>query len=83
VTNAVYTTSEECGEHLRCRAVLHAEELSIYQFWFRNDARAFAESLGASGHQSDWIVLRYEDAKSDRPGELSYAGIIDGMWTSE
>lgn len=82
VTKALDTTSEECGAHLRCREALQAEELSIYQFWFREDAREFAESLGASAHQSDWIVLRYEDANNNEPSEPSYAGIIDGMWTS-
>jgi hypothetical protein len=83
VTNAVDTTDEVCGPRLRCRAALKADELSIYQFWFRKDAREFADSLGSAGHQSDWIVLSYEGAGTSDPSELSYAGIIDGMWTSQ
>ncbi|MDR6416452.1 hypothetical protein [Pseudarthrobacter sulfonivorans] len=82
-TNARDVTGEVCSAQVSCRAAIMADEIAVYQFWTKRAAEEFAGTLGDDGYQSDWIVLRYEDAGTMTSTDLSYASLIDGMWTSD
>ncbi|SOE72260.1 hypothetical protein SAMN06296378_2433 [Salinibacterium xinjiangense] len=84
VTNPRDITADACATNNACIAVVRSEEIAIYRFESPNEAEKFAETLGENGYQSDWIVLEYPGAKFDTdPTKLSYAGLIDSMWTSD
>ena len=84
VTDPRDITAEACSGKDGCSTAVRADEIAIYRFDDREDAARFATSLGDNGHQSDWIVLEYPEARLDTDiTELSYAGIVDSMWTSD
>ncbi|TFD72959.1 hypothetical protein [Cryobacterium gelidum] len=84
VTNPRGITADGCASNDDCIAAVRSEEISIYRFESPNEAEKIAETLGENGHQSDWIVLKYPGAKFDTDlTKLSYAGLIDSMWTSD
>lgn len=84
VTDPRDVTDERCGAAVPCREALQANEVGIFSFDEKEDAAAFAGTLGSNGYQSDWIVLEYEGAANDwDSARLSYAAIVDGMWSSE
>ena len=81
VTNPV---DESCATIDGCSGAVRADEISVYRFDTPREAAAFADTLGDDGYQSDWIVLEYPQARLDSDStELSYAGVVDGMWTSD
>ncbi len=82
VTNPRDITAEACTGAVRCRAAIAADEIAVYQFWTRSAARDFAATLGDNGHQSDWIVLNYDNARKSNDGGWGYGFLIDNMWTS-
>ncbi|GAA3404549.1 MULTISPECIES: hypothetical protein [Pseudarthrobacter] len=83
VTNARDVTSEVCSAQVSCRAAIVADEIAVYQFWTRGAAQEYARTLGEDGYQSDWLVLRYEDAGKMTNSDMSYGSLIDAMWTSD
>lgn len=84
VTNSRDITAEACRGEGACSVAVRAEEIAIYRFDDREDAATFVASLGDDGYQSDWIVLEYPHAAFDTDTtKLSYAGIVDSMWTSD
>ena len=84
VTDPRDVTAVACSEENPCSEAIRADEIAIFRFDDRQDAARFAASLGDNGYQSDWIVLEYPRAKYDTDKtRLSYAGIVDGMWTSD
>jgi hypothetical protein len=83
VSNPRDITDEACSLQVKCRAAIEADEVAVYQFWTRGNAKNFTETLGDDGYQSDWIVLRYEDAATPTTRDLSYGALIDGAWTSD
>jgi len=82
-TNPRDVAREECEPVPGCTEAVRTEQIAVFRFDDREDAADFAESLGDDGHQSDWIVLEYPDAAFDTDETLlTYAGLVDGMWTS-
>jgi hypothetical protein len=84
VTDPVELSVDECDPDTGCTTAVRADEIAIYRFDSTAGAATFATTLGSDGYQSDWIVLEYPDAGADtEQSKLSYAGIVDGMWTSD
>lgn len=83
-TNPRSVTEEKCGETVPCKSAVAADELTVYRFANKYDAAAFAHELGQNGYQSNWIVLEYDGAANDTdPREATYAGAVDGMWSTD
>lgn len=82
VTDSAYVTEDVCPE-VGCIQALRSDEVSVYKFADRDDAAKFTKTLGADGYQSDWVVLEYDDARSNNVAQLSYANTVDGMWTTD
>ncbi|KFF57982.1 hypothetical protein JF66_22050 [Cryobacterium sp. MLB-32] len=82
VSNVKDVTQTECTDEVPCVSALAADELSIYKFSSQDDAKAFADTLGTDGYQSDWIVLNFEHATgAEESDNLRYGALIDAMWT--
>ncbi|MGO2533409.1 hypothetical protein [Arthrobacter rhombi] len=84
VTDPEDVTERECGVVISCENATVANEFTIYKFQDVESARAFAGSLGADGHQSDWVVVKYPGAAKDgSKSGMTYASLVDSMWTDE
>lgn len=84
VTNPKDVTSEKCGAAVPCKEAIRADEISVYSFGEKEEAEAFARTLGENGYQSNWVVLEYDGAAADTDrSKASYASTVDGMWSSD
>lgn len=83
-TNPRSVTEEKCGDQIPCKSAVMTDQLTVYKFTHKDDAVVFTRALGQNGYQSDWIVLEYKNAANDTdPTKATYAGRVDGIWSSD